>query len=193
MHWKCSSLAAAVTLAVSCASFSGSNLESFIDRHYAVGQNDNIALRGPLKVVRIEASNSLTLDDEGSHVSVTLRGCLPTGFGDIDLEAKNKLMMLRRRDIYLRDDSVVRMAPKHVVGIIYIPANRVYAGRSSDGGMLFSNLTYVAPQVLRLVNGQYILDNTDTNYPMYEVFREAEALAKKHRKGCWASQPKTSK
>jgi endonuclease YncB( thermonuclease family) len=61
-------------------------------------------------------------------------------------------------------------------------------GRDDKGKQQYRNLTYAMPQLLLLTHGYCLLDRSDTNYPLYQVFLDAEDLAKKNRAGCWEKQ-----
>ncbi len=42
------------------------------------------------------------------------------------------------------------------------------------------------PQLLMITQGYCLVDHSDTGYPLYEVFRKAEELARKAHRGYWA-------
>jgi len=84
---------------------------------------------------------------------------------------------------YLLKDSVVNVSSNEIKAVVYHPANQVYVGGTKG----FDNLTYVMPQLMHIAYGELRVDHSDTNFPLYKAFAEAERLAQKKRNGYWAT------
>jgi hypothetical protein len=69
---------------------------------------------------------------------------------------------------------------------MYKPANQIFIRHDENGEEVFRNLSYTMPQLVSIAYGKVMVDHSDTDYPLYEVFKEAERLAKENKKGYWA-------
>ena len=88
---------------------------------------------------------------------------------------------------YLRSDSTAKDSSSSLKTVVYHPANRVFVGKDAQGNFQFENLTYVCPQMLAIAQGYCLVDHSDTDYPLYDVFRQLEDLARKARRGYWST------
>ena len=123
-------------------------------------------------------------------VKIIIRGCLPTNQKELDFRAVKLLGTMWPNNIYLRNDSTSQIQENTIKGIIYNPAYQVFIRKDKNGESEFDILTYTMPQLLLLTNGYCLLDHSDTDYPLYEVFKEAERLAQENKKGYWATHSK---
>ncbi|HCE46755.1 MAG TPA: hypothetical protein DET40_24675 [Lentisphaeria bacterium] len=165
-----------------------SPIEEFTDKYYVLREKDANKLEGPYKVKDIVSSNTILLVDKDSReIKAIFRGCITTDDSKMNIEAMRGLGPLLDRDIYMLKDSVVWINAKEAKAILYQPANRIWVGHDENGKSAFRNLTYIMPQLLSIIEGEIIVDHSDTGYPLYEVFKEAERLAKENKKGYWAT------
>ncbi len=86
--------------------------------------------------------------------------------------------------VYIRTDCKQILGTNRWSAVAYRRANSV--GTIDDEGKNHTIvLTYAMPQLLNLAYGYFLLDTSDTNYPMYEIFKDAEQVARENRKGYW--------
>ena len=176
-----------VIIASGCANLATHSIERFSDKYYVLEKKDAGILEGPYKMKQVLSPNSVLVKTKQQEVRIILRGCLATNQKDMDFKAIKTLGTMWPEDVYLRKDSIVHLDSNALVSVVYDPANQVYIGKDSDGKMQYDTLTYTMPQLLMFTHGYCVLDHSDTNYPLYQVFVEAENLAKKHRQGYWAT------
>jgi len=165
-----------------------SPIEKLTDKYYVLNEEDENKLDGPYKVKDV-SPNTILVEKDKKEIKIILRGCIPTNDPKINSEAESGLGSLIDNDAYLLRDSVVWLNSKEAKAIVYKPANRVWIGHDENGKDIFRNLSYRLPQLIRFTYGQSLLDHSDTDYPLYEVFKEAEKLAKENKKGYWATHP----
>ena len=160
--------------------------ERFLKLHYVVSSEQTEGLTGPYKVSKVASPTSIIVRDKnGDDVRISMRGCLSTGTEDADFMAGKILGTMRRDEVYLLARASLEMSKDFVKGIVYHPANRVHVGRHENGSLKYEVVDYTIPQLLLIHSGYCTVDRTDTNYPLYEVFLDAERLARRHRKGYW--------
>ena len=157
-----------------------------MDAHYVLDRDGAGLLQGPFAAREAVSSTCVALMSNGQTVSLRLRGVLGTGQPDLDRECFATLSMTHFGGIYLRIDSTYDTADGGKCGVIYTPANQVFTGWDEHGVLQYETLTYVMPQLLMITQGYCLVDHSDTAYPLYEVFRKAEELARKARRGYWA-------
>lgn len=135
-------------------------------------------LDGPYRIVKHVSSVKLIMEKNEVTYTVLSRGC--KGFGGF---YENLVMGSYPQDIrlYLLKDCTISAVANEITAVIYRPANQVYVGMPNG----FDNRSYIMPQLLHIAYGELYVDHSDTNYPMYRTFCEAERLAKIHRKGYW--------
>ena len=132
------------------------------------------------------ASNRISIWYGGREVEVHIRGCLATGDRKLDVRAEKLLGTMWPDGLFIRSDCKAAVDKSGFSAVMYDVATATET-LNQKGEIEVEVLTYRMPQVLNLVYGYCLLDHSDTNYPLYQVFLEAENLAKKHRKGYWAT------
>ena len=185
MRQKCIVLLLGV-LACGCVNLITDSTERFSDKYYVLEERDATNLDGPYKMKGIISPNAILGKKGQKQVRILFRGCLSTDDVNLDMRARKLLGGTWPGGAYL-DSGFVWMSSSDVKAVVYTPANRIWTGRDSNGKSTFRNLTYTMPQLLLFLEGVVLLDHSDTNYPLYQVFVEAENLAKKHRQGYWAT------
>ena len=171
-----------------CIAFQPSAKERFFDKHYVLLEKDVDKLDGPYEVDDT-TTNAVFARRGERKITIFTRGCVPTGVHEIDWQAELALATIRggmgEDTIYLLKDATTWAGTNVARAIIYQPANQVCVGRDKKGEFTYRNLTYIMPQLLCLLEGELIVDNIDTNYPLYSIFVEVEKIAKKNKKGYW--------
>ena len=157
-------------------------------RYYILEKKDVLLLDGPYQMQSVLSPNSILVAKGKQSLVVTLRGCLSAQQEECDARAVKILGTMWPENVYLRKDSTVVDAGGGVVSVVYDPANQVFVGKDEEGRMAYDVLTYTMPQLLLLTYGYCRLDHSDTNYPLYPVFVDAENAAKQHRKGIWGQR-----
>ena len=158
------------------------------DRYYVLEKKDASILDGPYKMNSVISPNSIQVEKGNQSLVVVLRGCLPAQQKEMDSLALKLLGTMWPDNVYLRRDSTVFTEGGVVKSVVYDPANQVFVGKDEGGNMLYDALTYTMPQLLMLTYGYCRLDHSDTNYPLYPAFVEAEDVAKRHSKGLWGQR-----
>jgi len=161
-------------------------VERLYDRHYVLRKKDAGLLEGPYTMSKVFAPNRISLGSGDHEIEVTIRGCQPTDDEKLDCEAQGFLVRVKWDGVYVRKDCRAALGENAFKAVIYTPANTVSV-MDETGEVESEILTYRMPQLLSLMDGYCLLDHSDTNYPLYQVFLEAERLAKKHKKGYWAT------
>jgi hypothetical protein len=169
---------------VGCIGPSVSPEESFLDRDYVLSDKDADILEGPYKEKKSSDSNKIVLEFEGRNIELSFRGCRPTGDALLDLRARKHLVFFD--GVYVRTDCKQILGTNNWRAVAYHSANAIVEV-DKDLNQEKRVLTYVMPQLLNLTYGYALLDTSDTNYPLYEVFREAEQVARENRNGYWAT------
>ena len=168
---------------IGCQLLSEKGLES---RYYVLECKDAHLLDGPYELKTVVDSTRIVLRSSNQDVQVFIRGCIKTGDQDLDAEARGYLLRIGPDDAYLRKDCSVTLATNALKSVVYAPANKA-SMMYPHGEIQTKVLTYRMPQLLCLLYGYCLLDHSDTNYPLYRVFAEAEKAAKRNRKGYWAT------
>lgn len=161
-------------------------VERFHSAHYVLTKSDANMLTGPYRESDVLSPEAVLLSDRGLKTTLTLRGTLSTRHQNLDFMCSKVLSAVSLGDAYLRIDSTYDTADGGKCGVIYTPANQVFTGWDEHGVFQYETLTYVMPQLLMITQGYCLVDHSDTAYPLYEVFRKAEELARKARRGYWA-------
>lgn len=160
--------------------------ERRIRSEYYILHANTTSLTGPYALKEVMSSTSMRIAQGAKETIVELRGCRGTGNADIDEEGRQLLQTIWPDGVYLRDDFSMVLGDNRVRGIAYEPARRNMAGVGQDGLPKYEILTYTMPQLLNVLIGYCYADHSDTNYPLYRIFAEAEQVAKQRRKGIWA-------
>ena len=175
-------------LAGGCISAGGDSMDSFLDKHYVLFKKNADQLDGPYKVAKVLTPNTILAGRNGTIFKIVIRGCVAANREDMDLKAMKLLGTMWPENVYLHKACTVATEESNTVrSVVYTPANQNFIKYDDAGEAQFDNLTYTMPQLLNLTGGYCVLDHSDTNYPLYQVFVEAENLAKKHRQGYWAT------
>jgi hypothetical protein len=161
-----------------------SSIDKFIDRHDSIDEQNACKLDGPYKIQEVVSPNTMLVKKGGQNITVIIRGCIPTNDPKLNSDAESGFGW---NDIYLLKNSIVWLNSKEAKAVVYKPANRVWIGRDENGDDICRILFYTMPQLVSIAYGYVILDNSDTDYPLYKVFKEAERLAKENKKGYWAT------
>jgi len=170
-----------------CVGPSKSPEDRFLSRgHYVLRKKDAGGLEGPYRMKKILASNKILIEFEGQVVEVIIRGCRLTGNEKLDSDARVGMESLSSDGAYVRTDCKQVIDKTHWKAVVYRTANKV--GTVDENLKVHSTvLTYAMPQLLNLAYGYALLDMSDTDYPLYEVFRAAEQVARENRNGYWAT------
>jgi hypothetical protein len=150
-------------------------------------QRDAGLLEGPYRIRDVPCSDRILIEADGQDVEVIIRGCMPTGDEKMDFKAGKQIgTLLGPYGVYIRTDCKQVVGEKLWKGVVYKPANTI--GTVDENLKIHIGvLTYTMPQLLNLAYGYSLLDTSDTDYPLYEVFREAERVARENRNGYWAT------
>ena len=162
-----------------------SPMKDFIDKHYVLEKKDASLLEGPYKMKEVLSPNSILVEKAGQEIKIIMRGCKPTNIKELNFRAIKLLGTMWPHDIYLRQDCTSIIGKNTIKGIVYGPANQVFMRKNKNGKSEFDVLTYTVKQLKLILYGYCLLDHTDTDYPMYKVFKEAESLAKENKEGYW--------
>lgn len=168
-----------------CRTLVESTTDSFLHRkenRYVLEKKNEILLDGPYKIMMRTTADSMIVEKDRIQYVLNLRGIKSFG---VLFENRVKHSYILDLGLYLLKDTVINVSSNEIKAVVYQPANQVYVGGSKG----FENLTYVMPQLLHIAYGELGVDHSDTNYPLYEVFRDAENVAKKNRMGYWATHP----
>jgi len=174
---------AAMGALVGCRTLFEPTTDGFLRRNgsgYVLEKKNDNLLDGPYKIVTRATADSMIVKKDKVQYVLRLRGCEKFG---VLFENRVRHSCFKDLGAYLLKDSVVNVSSNEIKAVVYSPANRVCVG----GAKGFDNLTYVMPQVLHIANGELRVDHSDTNFPLYKVFVDAERLAKKKRNGYWAT------
>lgn len=177
-------LVCAGTMLSGCRALFLSPVERVIDRHYVLEKKDAGLLEGPYRMERALAPDRVVLRSDGKEIEVMVRGCKPVGEGRLDFESQGLLARMQQDRVYLRTDCKVVLGENTLKAVVYTAAN-TRSTMDEKGNVETEILTYRMPQLLGLLCGYCLLDRTDTNYPLYEVFLKAEELAREYREGYW--------
>jgi hypothetical protein len=161
-----------------------SSIDKFIDRHDSIDEQNANKLDGPYWMKDILSPNTILVKNNKKEIKIILRGCIPVNNLKMDLKAKKRLGP-SWDEIYLLKDSTIWLSPKTAKAIVYKPANRIWIGYNARGKNIFKILFYIMPQLVSIAYGELKVDHSDTDYPLYKVFKEAERLAKENKKGYW--------
>lgn len=157
------------------------NTGTFLDarKHgYLLYEKDTDRLDGPYRIISQVTADRMVVDKAGVTNQLYLRGCISLG-GSYDTAFRGSFTGYK--EVYLLKSTMINLASNEMKAVAYRPATRVYIG----GPQGFRNLNYTMPQLLHTVYGRCRVDHSDTNYPLYKVFREAEHIAKKKKLGYW--------
>ena len=191
MHYN-AVLLVLVCLSCGCACLTTDRAGRFLDKHLTFEKQDvERVLDGPYELTRILSPNRILVSRDGEQKDVVLRGCLPTGDADTDLVARKNLGLLWHTGLYLARDSIVKLDRDSLKAVVYA-SSAVQATMNSWGQWEYDNRTYTLRQVSLLTYGYSLLDHSDTNYSLYQLFLEAETVARSGRKGYWATHSKSS-
>ena len=168
-----------------CINLSSNSLKLFVDEHCVLRKKDAWQLVGPYRMKEVASPNAILVEKDGNELRVVLRGCEGTNQRDLDFRARKLLGTMWPEDVYLHKDSIVRIGDDVIKAVVYDPANQVFIGKDGRGKLLYDTQTYTVKQLKLLLYGYCLLDRSDTDYPLFPVFLEAEQLAKKHRQGYW--------
>lgn len=176
----------ALVLCTGCVFVASRRVDGFLDAHCVLARDDASMLLGPYRESKVRSPTTVILKEGTQSATLRIRGLRSTGDGALDSEALGILSAVSLRDAYLRIDSTYDTADGGKCGVVYTPANQVFTGWDEHGALQYETLTYVMPQLLVITEGLCLVDHSDTAYPLYEVFRKAEELARKARRGYWA-------
>jgi hypothetical protein len=170
-------------------------IERYLDKHAILPGKAAPKLTGPYKFAREKvAPNRIVVEDNGGRSELVLRGCQPTDDDATNRKAILSVGMMCDQDIFLLVDSVERLPDGNIKGIVYTPTTQYYTGTDpTSGEMRFYNANYIMQQMYLLLYGEVWLDRMDTEYEQYPVFLEAERLARKYRRGYWATHDTAEK
>jgi hypothetical protein len=175
---------ACVSMLAGCKTIGFMTVDGFLDRgssRYVLLKKDAHLLDGPYKIIERVSAEKLLAEKDNVKFEIYLRGCKEIG-GLRSVHVQHSYY--EDMGLYLLKDCSISLSSNRIRAVVYRPANRVYVGMPNG----FDNLSYVMPQLLHISYGNLKVDHSDTNYPMYKVFCDAEYLAKKHKKGYWADQ-----
>lgn len=174
-------------LSCGCACLTTDRAGRFLDKNLTFEQQAvERDLDGPYELEKILSPNRILVSRGGVQTEIVLRGCLPTGDSDTDLSAKKNLGLLWHTGLYLARDSIVKLGFDSIKGVVYAPA-AVQTKMNRQGQWESDNQTYTLRQVSLLTYGYSLLDHSDTNYSLYQLFFRAETVAKKCKQGYWAT------
>jgi len=181
-----------LSMASGCRYLAMRSLDAFCETHGLLTEADAGNLSGPFSCEEIMLPTTVSIVRDGARTVIGLRGCRSTGIAEMDWECTRTLTLatstgMGPRTLYLRDDSTARGADGRLTSVIYCAANRIFAGEDDQGNHQFDVLTYTAPQLSVIAFGYCLVDHADTDYPLYDVFRQMENLAKRAREGYWAT------
>ncbi len=148
---------------------------------YVLDKRDEGRLAGPYKIIERVTAVKMIILRHGMRSELLLRGCRGLG-GEYDNIVKGSYP--EDLGAYLLKSTIVELSSNQVAAVVYSPANQVYVGMPKG----FENLSYIMPQMVHISNGELLVDHSDTNYPLYRVFLEAEHAARKHKKGYWTTR-----
>jgi hypothetical protein len=179
---------------VGCGHFAPDPARKYWEAHSILPGKASARLVGPYKFKQELTANRILLEENGRPFEVVLRGCQPTDDGATNREAIRSIWTMWDREIYILQDSIKAHSDGSIRGILYTPTTRYYRGKDpTTGEMLFYNANYMMRQLGLLLDGEVWLDRTDTEYDQYPVFLEAERLARKYKRGYWATHDTTGK
>jgi len=176
------------SLFAGCVGSSESPEDRFLSRgHYVLQSKDAAALEGPYTIKRILGPNRIVIESGGQDVRVTIRGCRPTDDEKMNLRARKSIGTLLGPDgVYIRTDCKQVIDKSAWKAVVYRTANKTaIVGENLE--LEKTVLTYAMPQLLNLAYGYSLLDTSDTDYPLYGVFKEAEQVARRNGNGYWAT------
>lgn len=177
------SLILIITGLVGCGTMFESSPDEFLhhtENGYVLLEKDEDKLEGPYKIIDRITANKMIVLKGGKENELLLRGCRGLG-GEYDNIVKHSFP--EDLGVYLLKNTMVESASNRITAIAYTPARQVYIGMPKG----FRNLSYIMPQLVHMVNGALLVDHSDTNYPQYRVFADAEIIAKRNKKGYWAT------
>ena len=171
-----------LVILIGCKSIDFVTIDNFLDRKSSRGvllKKDRDLLDGPYRIIDRVSSEKIIAEKDKITYIIYLRGCTGLGVAYDNLVSGSYYEDL---GLYLLKECSLNLATNQIKAVIYQPANQVYIGMP-DG---FDNLTYVMPQLTHIAYGKLKVDHSDTNYPLYRVFCDAEYLAKRFKQGYWA-------
>lgn len=162
------------------------HVERFIERHDILEKKDANLLEGPYRIGKVLSPNKITIFQDDKPIEINIRGCKPVGDEKFDFKASKLLGTMWPDGLFIRTDCKISRDMNRLSAVVYDAAN-VDEVMNEKGEIKSDILTYRMPQLLNLSYGYCLLDHSDTNYPLYRVFEQAEQLAKKYKKGYWAT------
>jgi len=180
--WQIICLAfAGIVMTVGCAS------NSLLNRGVLSAQDVRQDITGPYQFKSAISSTSLLLaDKDGTESRVLLRGVCQTGDDTVDRASAMKLnQWLRIQDVYLLQDSITNAPSSEKKAVVLKPTTE-WGGIDSSAGTVEHNIeNFAIIQLWLLELGEVLVDDNDREYWLYDAFVRAEAVARKHGRGCW--------
>ncbi len=143
-------------------------------------------LDGPYKGYAILSAETIQVKQEDKRMTFRMRGIRDTGDPEISSRGLDLLCQFSQGLVYLRKDTLRECPDADKCAVLYTPGHRICIGKDENGEFQYENLHYNMPQLDMILSGYCLVDHSDTDYPLYKVFRKAEELARKAHRGYWA-------
>ncbi len=165
-------------------------IDDFTSRHGIVRKTESSILDGPYAVQKVVSLTNLVVKTpQTSEMNVICRGIEMTPDVNLTQKAVERLRVwLRHEEVYTHTNTTRRLSSNRISAVLSKPTTRVCIGRDPAHDKLsYEVQDWIVIQIELLLMGVASVDASDTNHVYYQTFLEAENLAKKYRKGYWAT------
>ena len=160
-------------------------VDRYLEKVDLLDEKNSPLLDGPYEFVDSISPNRFRIISDNTSRDIVVRGVIPVGIAEYDLEAERCINFAILQYPYMLKEGQLQIDTTTTAALVYRPANQVHVAWVEGGMAKMDVLTYTIPAMNMIGHGYGRVDHSDTNHPHYNLYAEAERMAKKHKKGYW--------